>query len=82
MAHAKEDLTEIVRRRTRYPGGTLRLTWEGILASKEGRGGCGSSGAEKGDCNGGETHHECDNVKESGQIRKVEKSKDGEAKLE
>jgi hypothetical protein len=52
--------------------GRVGLTWEGILASEEGRGRCGSSGAEKGECNGGETHYGCDNVKESGLIRKVE----------
>jgi hypothetical protein len=57
--------------------GRVGLTWEGILASNEGRGGCGSSGAEKGECNGGETHYGCDKVKESG--LKVE---GGEAKLE
>lgn len=68
---------EIVRRRTRYQGGRVGLTWEAILAGKEGIGGCGSSGAEKGDCNGGETHYGCDNVKESGLIRKVENQRRG-----
>lgn len=53
------------------------LTWEVILASEEGRGGCGSSGAKKGECNGGETHNGCDNVKESGLIRKVKGQRQG-----
>ena len=40
--------------------GRVELTWKGILASEEGRGGCRNSDATKGEaCNGVEAHYMC-----------------------
>jgi len=57
---ASYTIEKSVRGRTRYVcSGYVERTWERVLANEDRKGGCGSSGAEKSEGSGVETHYNC-----------------------